>query len=26
MRGKPEVPLATDDTIAAGSPDQRQGR
>jgi dipeptidyl aminopeptidase/acylaminoacyl peptidase len=26
MRGKLEVPLATDDTIAAGSPDQRQGR
>jgi dipeptidyl aminopeptidase/acylaminoacyl peptidase len=26
MRGKPEVPLATDDTIAAGSPDQRRGR
>jgi dipeptidyl aminopeptidase/acylaminoacyl peptidase len=26
MRGKPDVPLATDDTIAAGSPDQRQGR
>ena len=26
MRGKLEVPLATDDTIAAGSPHQRRGR
>jgi hypothetical protein len=25
-RGKPDAPLATDDAIAAGSPDQRLGR